>query len=154
PLFYGFYYLVPGFKLFRAPVRYGAFFALLLATLAALALTRIARDEKPASPERTARRVLWSCGIVALVFAAGFVVAGSWIDASPDPGAHTPMRWAAARTVVLVIAVALVLHRWLRGRLAGAHAATILFLLPALDLGLQWAPYRQTADPAVAFVAP
>jgi len=69
-------------------------------------------------------------------------------------GAHTTMRWAAARTTVLMIAVAFVLHRWLRGRLAGARAATILCLLTGLDLALQWAPYRQTADPSVAFVAP
>ena len=152
PLFYVFYYVVPGFKEFRAPVRYGAFFALAAAVLASLALTRIANDQPPANPARSARRVRWTCGIIALIFAIAIFVCGSWLDTQTEPGAHTTMRWAAARACVLLIAIGFVIDRWLHGRLP--HAATWLVVLTAIDLGAQWLPYRQTKPPQDAFPSP
>ncbi len=81
PAWYACYFAVPGFKLFRAPVRYAAFFVLAMAVLAGLAVTRMARAASFAGDAaRVARRMrrVW-VGIVA-VFAVAAVAAWPWID--------------------------------------------------------------------------
>jgi hypothetical protein len=154
PLFYLAYYLVPGFKLFRAPARYAVFFALGASVLAALALSRVERDERPAEPSRTARRLRWFWVSAATVFAAGAIVAGPWLDPYTEPGAYVTVRWAAIRAAVLLVACGYVLDRWLRARFSGTGAALGLVALAALDFAVQWLPYRQTKPAAEAFPAP
>src|SRR5262249_39740797 len=141
-------YVVPGFKLFRAPVRYGAFFALLSAVLAALALSRIERDERPAN---RARWLHWFWIIAAALFGAAAIAVGPWIDRYTEPGAHATMRFGAARAAILLARAGTILDRWLSGRLAGRRAAPLLVALTVTDLALQWGPYRQTKPPAEAF---
>ena len=154
PLFYVAYYLVPGFKLFRAPVRYAVFFALCTSVLAALALMRVGNDELPADAPRSARRLRWFWVSAAVVFAAGAIVAGPWMEPYTEPGAFVTVRWAAIRAAVLLLACGWVLDRWLRTRISGTGAALALVALAALDFAVQWVPYRQTRPVAEAFPAP
>src|SRR5262249_32924682 len=105
-------------------------------------------------PSRSARRLRWFWVSAAIVFAAGAIVAGPWLDPHTEPGAYVTVRWAAIRAAVLLVACGYVLDRWLRARISGTGAALGLVALAALDFAVQCLPNRQPRPPAEAFPAP
>jgi hypothetical protein len=151
PVFYLAYFAVPGWRLFRAPARYGWFFALCAATVVGLVITRMARGERPPDPDR-ARRLLGRVWIaLAILCFALALAAGPFIDRVTVPGAHERMRWALVKAAVLLLVSGALLDRWLRGVSSGRRTSLALIAVTIIDLGLQWLPYRQTLPPADAF---
>jgi hypothetical protein len=149
PPFYLAYALVPGFRLFRCACRYAWFWSLLASAVAGLTLTRIARGERPADPQRTRRWISRLLGGLALACAAAAAVAWLWpgMDRHTQPGAHLTTAAAAARAAALLVAVRALLGAWLGGRVSPTATARGLVALTCLDLALQWLPYRQTRPP-------
>ena len=161
PLFYLFWVGVPGFRLFRAPCRYSWLAALCAALVAGLALGDIAASRRPAQHEaarlaRWTRSVCMWPSLIALLVAA---VALAWpgldaLGAIDRPGAHLSIAWAAARAAILIALSGALVVAWLEGRREGPRTATLLIALTALDLALQWLPYRQTLPLQQAWPSP
>jgi hypothetical protein len=153
PPFYVAYFFVPGFRLFRAACRYGWFFAWLAAAVAGLALTRIAAGERPPPDAIGPRRLGRVLGWLAVAFAVVAAIALAWpgMDRLTRSGAHRTVAWGAARAAVLLVAVRVVLARWLAGASSPRATVRALVALTVVDLAAQWLPYRQTAGPRDAF---
>lgn len=163
PVFYLAYYLVPGFKLFRAPCRYTFLTTLCAALVAAIVLSDIQRGERPPDERsRTiARRLRWAVGLLAALLLGGALAGRAFpsaleagvrlLDPGPKPGVASTVSWAMLRAGSLLAVTGAVLLAWLRQRWDGRRTALALLLLTALDLALQWGPYRQTRPLPEAF---
>jgi hypothetical protein len=156
PPFYLAYVLVPGFRLFRCACRYSWFFALLASVVAGLALSRIARGERPRDPEPVRRRLGRLLAGAAIGYGALAAIALGWpgMDRLTQPGAHLTTAWAAARAALLLAATRAVLGAWLEGRRSPAATTRALLALTCLDLAAQWLPYRQSRPTAEVLPAP
>jgi hypothetical protein len=150
PLFYAAYFLIPGWRLFRSPARYGWFVALLAATVVGLIVTRIAAGERPPDPERVRRvlRRVWVALAALCILTA--IAAGPLGDRFTTLHPET-MRWALAKAASLLVLAGLLLDAWLSGTSSPQRTTLALIALTATDLGLQWLPYRQTVSLAEAF---
>jgi hypothetical protein len=156
PPFYLAYALCPGFRLFRCACRYSWFFALLASLVAGLALSRIARGERPPDPDAVRRRLRRLLGGAAIACGVLGAIALGWpgMDRLTRPGAHLTTAWAAGRAALLLAATRALLGAWLAGRLSPAATARALVALTCLDLAAQWLPYRQSRPAAEVLPAP
>jgi hypothetical protein len=156
PPFYLAYALVPGFRFFRCACRYSWFFALLASLVAGLALSRIARGERPMDPRAVRRRVGRLLAGAAIFCGALAAIALAWpgLDRFTRPDAHLSSAWAAGRAALLLAATRALLVAWLDGRLAPAAITRALVALTCLDLAAQWIPYRQSRPGIEVLPAP
>ncbi len=158
PLYYLFYFAVPGFKLFRCPARYAWFAELCAALIAGVVLSEMFAGARPPRDDASAlaRRIRVGSAVPAalLVVVAVFAMAWPGFDQLTGPGVHRTVAWAATRGALLLASGAWVIDAWLRRGWGGRRTANCLLLLTGLDVGLQWLPYRQTAAPAAVFPAP
>jgi hypothetical protein len=156
PPFYLAYALVPGFRFFRCACRYSWFFALLASMVAGLALSRIARGERPKDPRPVRRRLGRLLAGAAVGCGALAVIALAWpgLDDLTRPGAHLSAAWAAGRAALLLGVTRAILVAWLDGRLAPTVTTRALVALTCLDLAAQWLPYRQSRPAAEVLPAP
>lgn len=156
PPFYVGYFVVPGWRLFRAPCRWLWFLAPCATTLVGLVLTRMTREDRPEDADATARRMRAVCISLLAVCLGALATALIWtnIDGATEPGARRAMLWGASRAFVLVLAVGMLLNAWLRGRIDGLSTVSLLIALTVVDLGLQWLPYRQSKPSAEVYPPP
>jgi hypothetical protein len=156
PPFYLAYALIPGFRFFRCACRYSWFFALLASMVAGLALSRIARGERPKDPEAVGRRLGRLLGGAAVACGALAAIALAWpgLDGLTQPGAHLSSAWAAGRAALLLLTTRALFAAWLGGRLSPAGTTRALVALTCLDLAAQWLPYRQSRPASEVLPAP
>src|SRR5262249_41806606 len=107
--------------------------------VADLALSRIARGERPTDPQTVQRRLkrlladaTIGCGILA-------VIALAWpkLDRFTRPGTHLSSTWTAGRATLLLAATRALFAAWLDGRLTPAKTTRALVALTCLDLATQ-----------------
>lgn len=140
-VFYLFYYLVPGFKLFRIPPRDMIVFNMCVAILAAIGYDALA-SALPHERRRVARRALAALGAAAAAYALPFWV----IKVAGDEPAWAFKQWQTL--TVLGMALAAPLLAGLRG---GKLAAAVAVLAIAADLALFDLPLIQTEPAALSF---
>ncbi|UCF19543.1 MAG: hypothetical protein JSU87_16745 [Gemmatimonadota bacterium] len=125
PLFYAFYWFVPGVKLFRAPSSIMFIFAISVITAAALGLENMREDEEPRSRDvhkSKATIYLWSAtGLFALlaVLAASGTFTDAWVSVLYRD--ITPAKMAALEANLPNIRSGLWLTVLITGLLAAAH---------------------------------
>jgi len=115
-VFYIFYYLVPGYKLFRIPSRIMMVFNFCVAVLAALGVDSLARRSGQRS-ETSARRIVAVLAALSVLYAGAFIL-GQLGGAEP--------RWAFAQwqtwVVIAAAAAAITALLWRPGKFAAACA--------------------------------
>ena len=140
-VFYIFYYLVPGYRLFRIPSRIMMVFNFCVAVLAALGVESLCRRSE-GRPEASARRICMVLAAAAALYAGAFLVGqyGGW-----EP------RWAFAQwqtwaAFALGLAGVALLLRW-----PGKLAACVAVGAVVLDMALFGAPLIQTEPAEISF---